>query len=114
MAVDTQTLESIDPIALGEQLARARSGRGMTQQHVADALGIARTTVTAMEKGDRRPRPAELVQLAALYGRSVGDLVRAAARGSRDDFIVQFRTARMPGDAPRDEAIEADIRTFQD
>ncbi len=106
-------LDTIDPAALGAQLMEARKARGLTQQAVADALNVARTTIVAMEKGDRRPRASELVQLAALYGRTVGDLVRATADPPRESFVVQFRAARTRSDAERDEKREADIREFE-
>ncbi len=106
-------LDTIDPAALGAQLMEARKARGLTQQAVADALGVARTTVVAMEKGDRRPRPAELLRLAALFGRQVGDLVRATSEPPRESFLVQFRAARSPGDAERDAKREGDIREFE-
>ena len=76
-------LDTIDPAALGTQLMEARRARGLTQQAVADALNVARTTVVAMEKGDRRPRASpSWCRLAALYGRTVGDLVRATSRAA--------------------------------
>ncbi|MCY4654387.1 MAG: XRE family transcriptional regulator [Dehalococcoidia bacterium] len=81
----------IEPRALGRRLQEARRARGMTQQDVADTLGLARTTVTALEKGERRARPDEIIRMAGIFGRSVGDLV-----GDREpipDFAVQFRTA---------------------
>ena len=84
-------IDTIDPRVLGRRLQEARKTRGVTQQDVAESLAVARTTVTALEKGERRPRPDELIYLARLYGRPVGDFV-----GSREpvaDFTVQFRTA---------------------
>ena len=84
-------MDTIDPRALGRRLQEARKARGVTQQEVAESLAVARTTVTALEKGERRARPDELIHLARLYGRAVGDFV-----GSREpvaDFTVQFRTA---------------------
>jgi Zn-dependent peptidase ImmA (M78 family)/DNA-binding XRE family transcriptional regulator len=108
-------LDSIDPALIGERLAAARKARGLTQQQAADDLGVARTTVVAMEKGDRRPRAAELVRLAALYGRQVGDFVRASATAAQrsDAFVVQFRGARSPGDSDANPARDADIEAFR-
>ena len=60
-------LETIDPRGLGQRLQEARKARGITQQDVADSLSVARTTITALEKGERRIRPDELIQLAKLY-----------------------------------------------
>lgn len=84
-------LETIDPRVLGRRLQEARKARGLTQQDVADSLTVARTTVTALEKGARRVQPQELVQLARLYGTAVSDLVGPKERTA--DFAVQFRTS---------------------
>src|SRR5919198_1565724 len=84
-------LETIDPKVLGRRLQDARRARGLTQQHVANELGIARTTVIAIEQGERKVRPEELLQLARLYGRAVSDLIRE--REVVEEFVVQFRTA---------------------
>ncbi len=106
-------LDSIDPEILGAQLTHARKARGLTQQAVGDALGLARTTIVALEKGERRPKPGELVQLAALYGRQVGELVRPIALPPHESFIVQFRSARGPHSSDRDERREDDVREFE-
>ena len=81
----------IEPRYLGRRLQEARKARGLTQQDVADALSVARTTVTAMEKGERRVQPDDIIHLASLFGRSVNDLV--GGREPIADFAIQFRTA---------------------
>ena len=83
-----------------------------TQQEVADSVAVARTTITALEKGERRPRPDELMQMARLYGRSVGDFV--GPREPTADFTVQFRMA-VSGAASLDaqEELRQAIQEFQ-
>jgi Zn-dependent peptidase ImmA (M78 family)/DNA-binding XRE family transcriptional regulator len=103
-------LETIDPKVVGRRLQDARKARGLTQQDVANELGIARTTVTAIEQGERRVRPEELIQLARLYGREVSDLVRE--REVVEDFIVQFRTAIAQAGRQQTELSRA-IQEFQ-
>ena len=71
-----------DPRQLGKWLQQARKAAGRSQQDVADFLGVARTTVTAMEKGERRVQPTELIRLADFYGRRVGEL---SGEGSDED-----------------------------
>ncbi|MFT4038999.1 MAG: XRE family transcriptional regulator [Thermomicrobiales bacterium] len=105
--MDKHLLTSIDPAVIGERLAEARRARGLTQQQAADVIGVARTTITAMEKGERRPRATELVKLAQHYGQPVQEFVRAEEATPRPDFIVQFRSQ-----SPGDEA-EPDVRQFQ-
>jgi transcriptional regulator with XRE-family HTH domain len=58
-----------NPHVMGRRLQAARKARGLTQQEVADRIGVARTTLVAIEKGERRVQPDEIVQLASLYGR---------------------------------------------
>lgn len=112
--MDNHVINTIDPKVIGDRLSEARRARLLTQQQAAEALGVARTTIVAIEKGDRRPRAAELVTLAQLYGRPVAEFVQAATPRSRPDFIVQFRTARGKTGANLDANRAADLKTFQD
>ena len=106
--VERHLLNTIDPEVIGERLAEARRARGLTQQQAADALAVARTTITAVEKGERHPRAAELVKLAQLYGRPIQDLVRAEL-ASEPDFVVQFRAVRGGDEA----SANVDIQRFE-
>jgi Zn-dependent peptidase ImmA (M78 family)/transcriptional regulator with XRE-family HTH domain len=112
--VTDHVFDSIDARLLGTRLAQFRKARGLSQKDAADVLGVARTTVVAMEKGERRPRPQELVELAQLYGRQVGDFLRPQARSTPEPFVVQFRAARQYQRVGADKAIDRDIQTFQE
>ncbi len=105
-------LETIDPRVLGQRLQEARKACNLTQQDVAESLSVARTTITALEKGERRPRPGELIQMARLYGRPVSDFV-----GSKEpiaDFAVQFRTAVSNAASPgAQQELEQAVQEFQ-
>jgi Zn-dependent peptidase ImmA (M78 family)/DNA-binding XRE family transcriptional regulator len=68
--------EHADPRLLGQRLTAARKARGVTQEEAATHLGCSRPTLIAIEKGERRARPEEIVKLAAFYGRSVHEIVR--------------------------------------
>ena len=104
--------ESVPPAVLGRRLQEARKARGLTQQEVADSLAVARTTVTALEKGERRTRPNELIKMARLYGRPVGDFV--GAREPISDFTVQFRASvsNLDSRQSQDELQQA-VESFQ-
>jgi Zn-dependent peptidase ImmA (M78 family)/transcriptional regulator with XRE-family HTH domain len=112
--MDTNPLMSVDPQVIGERLASARRARGLTQQQAAAALRVARTTITAMEKGERRPRASELYTLARLYGRQIGDLVRPVREGESPSFVVQFRAARVEDTPANASKREQDIQRFED
>ncbi len=108
--MEPDILQSIDPRELGRRLQEARKARGHTQQDAAERLGVARTTITAIEKGERRIQPTELMQLAAFYGRTVGELLR---RGEPTEaFAVQLR-ATLPSGLPVDTEIAPFTWEFQ-
>ncbi len=68
---------SVDRHTLAQRLLQARKASGMTQEQAAQHLGYSRPTFIAIEKGSRSVTPEEIVKLAALYQRSVHDLVRS-------------------------------------
>jgi Zn-dependent peptidase ImmA (M78 family)/DNA-binding XRE family transcriptional regulator len=90
--MDATQLTAISPHALGQRLQEARKRRGLTQEEAASAVGLARTTMVAIEKGERRIRANELLQLAQVYGQSVNDLLRD--RPQLAPFAPQFRSQR--------------------
>jgi len=87
----TNILENIDLRKLGEQLQQGRKKRGMTQADAAKVIDAARTTIVAIEKGERRLKPNELIKLARAYGQAVSDFVRPSP--VIEPFAVQFRVA---------------------
>ena len=103
-------LENIDPKTLGERLRRARRARALTQEQAADALGYARTTLVAIEKGERRVTSEELLRLVGHYGRSVAEVVAPETRGA-SSLVPQFRsgppTARAVAKLTEKDYLEA-------
>lgn len=72
-------LDSQNPAELGDRLRHARTQAGLTQAQAATALQVARTTLVALEKGQRRVRADELKAMADIYGASVASLLRESA-----------------------------------
>jgi Zn-dependent peptidase ImmA (M78 family)/DNA-binding XRE family transcriptional regulator len=97
----TDALGRIEPSVLGERLRIARGRSGFTQDDAAKAIDVSRTTLVAIEKGERRIRTSEFTALAALYGVSVNQLLRD--RAVAVDLIPRFRA--LPGtDSSKSEA----------
>ncbi|MCL4515614.1 MAG: XRE family transcriptional regulator [Firmicutes bacterium] len=88
---------------LARRLRAARVNCGLTQQQVAEALGIPRTAVVQMEAGSRAISSLELVEMARLYGRMVGDFVNDEAF-EEDSVVALFRAT--PGVAEDPVLIE--------
>ena len=87
--MNADILDTIDMRELGKELQQARVKRGLTQADAARIIDVARTTITAIEKGERRIKAGELIKLAQAYGRQVSDFVRP--RPKVEPFQVQFR-----------------------
>jgi Zn-dependent peptidase ImmA (M78 family)/DNA-binding XRE family transcriptional regulator len=103
--------DSIDPHALAEALRKARKAWGLTQADAAKVIGAARTTITAIEKGERQVKADELIALAQAYGRQVSDFVRP--RPAIESFRDRFKTVPHPL-GPDDEWVNADIDAFEE
>lgn len=88
---------------IADRLRAARSQANLTQDQAAQALGVVRTTLVAMEKGQRRVRPDELEALAALYGVSMNWLLRQEAVAI--DLSARFRALSKAGQDARADAI---------
>lgn len=104
--MELNILNTIDPRQLGKELQQARKQRGLTQEEAAKVIEVARTTLTAIEKGERRIKGDELIQLAQAYGRPVSDFVRS--RPQVEPFQVQFRGPYQPT-AEEEQEIEKSI-----
>ncbi|HLX26881.1 MAG TPA: XRE family transcriptional regulator [Casimicrobiaceae bacterium] len=74
---------------LGERLRIARENAGFTQKDAAEAISVARTTLVAIEQGQRRVRMDEIQQLAKLYKTSVNAILRREA--VHVDLAPRFR-----------------------
>ena len=62
-------------------LRRLRQGKGLTQERLAEALGVSVQSVSRWECGNTLPDVMLLPELAQLYGVTVDDLYRADASG---------------------------------
>jgi len=109
--METNILDSIDMRQLGKELQEARKNCGMTQEAAAEVLGVARTTITAIEKGERRIKAGELIRLARAYGRQVSDFVRQRPRV--EAFQPQFRGPYLPTSVDK-QIIDPSIETLEE
>ncbi|GFZ92336.1 XRE family transcriptional regulator [Okeania sp. KiyG1] len=103
-------LDNIDLRHLGEQLQQARNKRNMTQESAAKVINAARTTMVAIEKGERRLKATELIKLARAYGISVSDFVRE--RPVVQPFKVKFRKAYRQNEVRKSE-IESVVQEWE-
>ena len=84
---------------VGAYLASLRKGRDMTQQQVADILGVSNKTVSKWESGAGLPDIAALPALAALYGVTADDILAGETR------------PRACGDAPSEVGLYLERRS---
>lgn len=98
----TKPTQELSPVELGERLKIARESANVTQDVAAKAAGVARTTLVAIEKGQRGARIEELQALCRHYGVSVNSVLRREA--VHVDLIPRFRSLPETGDSGLEEA----------
>ncbi len=91
-----------ETVDVAKRLRMARETAGFTQAEAADGIDVARTTLIAIEKGQRAVRATELPPLARLYGTSVNALLRRESVSV--DLVPRFRKLPACGDAPSAQA----------
>ena len=96
-------LEELTTQDVGDRLRIAREEVGITQADAAAGIDIARTTLIAIEKGQRRIRPDELQRLARLYATSVNALLRRES--VYVDLVPRFRKLGTSTDEAADTAV---------
>ena len=69
--------ETILRRSLGEVLKEHRSRCGMTQEFVAESLGVSRQAVSKWENGTADPSTSNLLKLAKLFGIPPEELIRS-------------------------------------
>src|SRR5882724_370057 len=113
--METNILDTIDMRELGKELQQARIKRGLTQEEAAKIIEVARTTITAIEKGERRIKAGELISLARAYGRQVSDFVRQRPQveSFQPQFRAQFRGPYLLTDLD-EQAITPSIATLEE
>ena len=62
-------------MTFGERLKELRKGQKMTQQQLADRLGVAKSVVSYYESGDRYPSFDVLVRIARIFHRTTDYLL---------------------------------------
>lgn len=62
--------------SLAEALKAQRTSRGMTQEQVAEAVGVSRQAVSKWENGTAEPSTSNLLALARFYGVDLNELLR--------------------------------------
>lgn len=74
-------------------IQRLRTARGLSQQALATALDVARTTISNWEKGVAYPLFGDLIRLANLFGVTLNDLVSLPDVGHTSSQPLARRTA---------------------
>ena len=57
-----------------EAMKKARSEKGLSQQALADALGVSRQTINAIDKGDYNPTIKLCIGICRVLGLTLNDL----------------------------------------
>lgn len=57
-----------------EAMKKARTEKGLSQQALADALGVSRQTINAIEKGDYNPTIKLCIGICRVLGLTLNDL----------------------------------------
>ncbi len=67
-------------VKIENDLQELRSSKGLTQQELADAIGVTRVTVVALERGDYNPSLELAFRLSKFFNKKIDDLFRVKSK----------------------------------
>jgi transcriptional regulator with XRE-family HTH domain len=85
---------------LAGRLKAARENAGLTQQEVAEEVGITRLAVVRIEAGKRAVNSLELAEMARLYGRSISEFLEEGVF-EENPLVALFRAAPGYAEDPK-------------
>lgn len=97
---------------VAQRLREAREYVGLSQDEVAQALGLSRPAITNIETGNRKVEAVELERLAKLYGQSVNYLLSGEDPLAAAPEQVQFLARAVKGLSRKDLDEVARFATF--
>lgn len=68
-------------MTLGEKLKTHRANKGLSQEKIAEIVGVSRQAVTKWENDQTAPSSGNLITLAAIYGTSLDELADNKSKG---------------------------------
>ncbi len=74
LSVGVISMQELNYKKIGERLRKLRKYMGLTQEQVADILGLGRDAILRIEKGDRKIDLQELIDFSKLYSISMNEL----------------------------------------
>ncbi|MBL8999802.1 MAG: ImmA/IrrE family metallo-endopeptidase [Phycisphaerae bacterium] len=98
----------LDVHAFGKRLAEARENAQLTQERVAEELGLPRSAIAQMEAGNRSVSSDELFRLAQLYGRPLMYFFEESPSKKDEDPLVVL--GRMAPELEKDPETNRAIR----
>lgn len=97
--------ETPEPVELGRRLREAREYLGLSQEQVADHLGIPRPSVSTIEAGKRRITFLELKRLAELYRRPLSYFSGEEEQDADETTDALFRTTQELSSTDREQVL---------
>ncbi len=79
-------MKKLDYKKIGERLRKLRKYMGLTQEQVAEILGIGRDAILRIEKGERKIDLQELMNFSKLYNISMDELTMEEHNVSSNDI----------------------------
>ena len=85
----------MDQIKIGAFLKALRRGKALTQEQLAEQLGVSGRTVSSWETGSNMPDLGMLVELAEFYGVSIPEIIKGERKSENMDQKIKETAVAM-------------------
>ncbi|MCK4817974.1 helix-turn-helix transcriptional regulator, partial [bacterium] len=99
-------------INIGRRIKELRSKVGMSQQRLAEILGVSRPTISQIENGERKIFTDELIKLSETFNISVDNLLNIEK--SPQVILEESRSKRTPSQTIRINVPQKNVDKFKE
>ena len=89
-------------IKTADRLAELRKSRGLSQEELAEKLGVTRQAVSKWERAESAPDTDNLIELAKIYGVSIDELINGEKIPNEQTNVPADESAEIKNDQPDD------------
>lgn len=95
-------------MSFGDKLKQLRNERMVTQQELADFIGIGRASIAGYETREKHPDFEKLKRIATYFNVSIDYLLDYERDASNDEVILVNHISKIEDDLPKEAKLELD------
>ena len=97
---------------IGERLLKLRKQKGLSQEEIANIIGVSRQTISKWETGESNPDFDKIIPLCDLYNITTDELIRGEI-GNKEEIVEEKDTKVIEDKSEREEDLNISYKSVK-